>query len=313
VDAIRCCGLGRRYGSFVALEALDMTVPAGIVFGFLGKNGAGKTTTIRILTGLTRPSTGSGWVDGVETTSGSGAGRDRFGYLPEEPAFYPWMTPREYLDHIGRLFRMPREARARRAGELLEQVGLESAAERRITGFSRGMRQRLGLAQALMHEPRVLFLDEPASALDPAGRRDVLKLIEHLRGRVTIFFSSHLLTDVERVCDRIAVLHESRLLVEANKSDLLAQHATDVFVLELDAGSQPPEAFLSTLAQTPWVKKVSRDGAALRVRVSDVAEATRALLPLALSQGLVLSRYERIGPSLEDVFLSLSADEATDA
>lgn len=305
MDAIRCRGLSRRFGSFEALRSLDLSVPEGIVFGFLGKNGAGKTTTIRMLTGLTRPSAGSAWVDGVETTAGTGAGRDRFGYLPEEPAFYPWMTPREYLDHVGRLFRMPRQQRARRSGELLEQMGLSGVADRRIAGFSRGMRQRLGLAQALMHEPRVLFLDEPASALDPAGRRDVLHLIERLRGAMTVFFSSHLLADVERVCDRIAILHESRLLLEGPTSELLARHATDVFVLELDPESPPPDDFLVELSGARWVKRVAREGSVVRVQVGDLAEARRALLPLAVARGLVLSRYERARPSLEDVFLSL--------
>lgn len=307
VEAIRCQELSRRYGSFEALRSLDLRVGEGAVFGFLGKNGAGKTTAIRLLTGLSRPTSGSGWVDGVETTTGSGAGRDRFGYLPEEPAFYAWMTPREHLDHVGRLFRLPPEVRARRTRELLQQAGLDDAADRKITGFSRGMRQRLGLAQALVHEPRVLFLDEPTSALDPEGRRDVLELIERLRGSVTIFLSSHLLADVERVCDRIAILHEGRLLVEASTADLLARYATDTFVLELEPGSPPPEAFLSDLAGARWLHRVSRDGLAIRILARDVAEAGRAILPLAVSHGLVLSRYERVRPSLEEVFLSLDA------
>ncbi len=199
MNAISIEGLEKRYGTVRALDGLDLEVEPGTVFGFLGPNGAGKTTTIRILTGLSHAGAGHARVAGVEV----GAGDDRLahliGHLPEEPAFYTWMTPVEFLDHVGRIFGLRASQCRVRTQELLELVGLAEAGKRRIGGFSRGMRQRLGLAQALVNHPQVIFLDEPLSALDPAGRRDVLELITRLKGETTVLMSTHILADVERV------------------------------------------------------------------------------------------------------------------
>jgi len=167
--SIRIEGLRKVFGSFTALDSLSLSVEEGSVFGFLGPNGAGKTTTLRILTGLAHATSGKAWVAGKDMTSDGKDIAGKIGYLPEDPAFYPWMTPAEFLDYVGRVFQMSGAERSRRVKELITQAGLEEAAKRRIGGFSRGMRQRLGLAQALLNHPQVLFLDEPASALDPAG------------------------------------------------------------------------------------------------------------------------------------------------
>ena len=159
--AIRCEGLSKNYGNVKAVTALDLTIPRGTIFGFLGRNGAGKTTTIRLLTGLAHPTAGSAWIDGVETTNGNSTAREKFGYLPQDPSFYNWMTPQEYLDYAARLFSMAPSERKQRIDEILHQVGLADAARRRIGGFSGGMHQRLGIAQAMIHQPPVLLLDEP--------------------------------------------------------------------------------------------------------------------------------------------------------
>lgn len=308
MSAIRCIGLSRRYGEVEALKPLDLTVNKGSVFGFLGRNGAGKTTTIRLLTGLSRPTTGSAWVAGVKTTDGNDVAREKFGYLPEEPAFYTWMTPREYLDYIGRLFGLEPAARRHRADELLELVDLQGASNRRIGGFSRGMRQRLGLAQALIHRPPVLFLDEPTSALDPAGRRAVLELIDSLRGDTTVFLSSHILADVERVCELIGVIHEGQLLLMAEREELLTSYATNTVLLEFDRASLPlDEEILGQLREQPWITNIVEEEGSLRLSVSDQDNSKKELLPLLVSRGLILNRYEWVQPSLEEVFLSLSA------
>jgi ABC-2 type transport system ATP-binding protein len=304
--AIRCEGLTRFYGEVEALKALDLDVPVGSVFGFLGRNGAGKTTTIRLLTGLAQPTAGRAWVDGVETTNSNHTAQERFGYLPEEPAFYTWMTPREFLNYIGRIFRMPRAERGVRVDELLALVGLAEVANRRIAGFSRGMRQRLGLAQALIHRPPVLFLDEPTSALDPAGRREVLDLIGRLRGETTIFLSSHILADVERVCDTVGIVSHGRLLLEAPRDELLARYAADAVRLEFDDRWAPTEDFLGALRAQSWVREVAKENGVIRVSVHDIDEAKVALLPLIVAHDLILNRYEWVRPSLEEIFLSLS-------
>lgn len=308
MEAIRCVGLSRSYGPVEALKSLELTVAAGSVFGFLGRNGAGKTTTIRLLTGLAKPTAGSAWVAGVMTTDGDDAARETFGYLPEEPAFYTWMTPVDFLDYSGRLFNISTKDRQHRIGELLELTGLAGDSKRRIGGFSRGMRQRLGLAQALMHRPPVLFLDEPTSALDPAGRRAVLDLIGNLRGQTTVFLSSHILADVERVCDTIGVIHEGQLLLVEDRSRLLAKYAANVALIEFDAASLPVSgALLRELEQLPWAVTVTTDGPALRLTANDLSTAKKELIEIVARHGLILNRYEWVRPTLEDIFLTISA------
>lgn len=307
MNAIICQQLTKQYGQVKALQALDLEVPAGSIFGFLGRNGAGKTTTIRLLTGLARPTAGSAWIAGAEVTTADSPARAKVGYLPQAPAFYKWMTPVEYLDYAARLFQLDAPTRQQRIGEMLELAGLQDAAKRRIGGFSGGMVQRLGIAQALIHQPPVLLLDEPTSALDPAGRYEVLDLIQSLRGQVTVFFSSHILGDVERVCDRVGIIHQGKLLLVAERDELLAHYATDTIALEVAAESEPQlAAFTAVLHQQAWVSQVTQDGLTLRITVGDTAVSKQALLPLVVQHGLVLNRYEWIRPSLEEIFLKLS-------
>jgi ABC-2 type transport system ATP-binding protein len=305
--AIRCEGLSRSYGAVEALKPLNLEVPTGTVFGFLGRNGAGKTTTIRLLTGLARPTAGQAWVAGVETTDGEDTARSQFGYLPEEPAFYTWMTPLEFLDYIGKLFYIENNERRERIEELLVLTGLAEVKKRRIQGFSRGMRQRLGLAQALIHRPPVLFLDEPTSALDPAGRREVLNLIEQLRGETTIFLSSHILDDVERVCDTLGVIRQGELLLVTGRDELLGRYAPDTALVEFETeNGQLPPTLITNLQTEPWVDNVQLEDAALRVTVNDIKIGKESLFSFIAEQGIIVNHYEWLRPTLEDVFLALS-------
>lgn len=306
--AIRCESLSRRYGEVQALKLLDLEVPAGSIFGFLGRNGAGKTTTIRLLTGLAKPSSGRAWVHGVETTRADSAARRVFGYLPQNPSFYNWMTPREYLSYVGNLFVMDSATLERRVEEMLELVDLHDEGNRRIGGFSGGMIQRLGIAQALVHDPPVLFLDEPTSALDPAGRYAVLELIDRLRGAVTVFLSSHILGDVERVCDTVGIIRQGELILVSERDELLNRYASNVVALELDTESleRLPE-FVRALQEKAWVTGISGEGGQLRIVVGDVAAARRLLLPFVVDAGVQLARYEWVRPSLEEIFLGISA------
>lgn len=306
--AIRCEGLTRHYGDVIALQDLNLSVPYGSVFGFLGRNGAGKTTAMRLMVGLGHPTAGRAWIAGVETTNADSHAREKFGYLPQDPAFYSWMTPREYLDYAGRLFGMSAADRKQRIEEMLELVGLKDAARRKIGGFSGGMHQRMGIAQALLHRPPVLLLDEPTSALDPAGRYEVLDLLDKLRGAVTVFFSTHILADVERICDTIAIIHKGQLLLVAGRDELRERYPLNTAILELDAASPPwPETLIAGLQAQSWITGVTQDEAILRVVVNDVAHGKRALLPLVLQPGLTLTRYEWVRPTLEEIFLKVSA------
>jgi ABC-2 type transport system ATP-binding protein len=309
MTTIRIEELRKTFGEVRALDGLTLTVEPGSVFGFLGPNGAGKTTTIRILTGLARPTAGRAWVTGVEVAVKAANHHQvarHIGYLPQEPTFYPWMTAREFLEYVGRVFGLSARESQTRAQGLLELVELTEAAKRRVGGFSGGMRQRLGLAQALINQPEVLFLDEPVSGLDPAGRRGVLQLIERLRGQCTVFMSTHILADVERVCDTVGIINRGKLVTEAPQEELIERYAVPAFEIEAESEfSEQIKAWAETLRKTNWVESVSTGGRTARVVVSDVETAKRELMASAVQSGLVLIRYEMVRPSLEDVFLRL--------
>jgi ABC-2 type transport system ATP-binding protein len=302
--------LHKHYGNVHALDGLTMTVEAGSIFGFLGPNGAGKTTTLRILTGLAHPTSGRASIAGVDVASDGRTLSQRIGYMPEEPAFYPWMTPFEFLDYLGRLHGLEVAGRLSRTKELLEMVNLVEAGKRRIAGFSRGMRQRLGLASLLVHKPEVLLLDEPVSALDPAGRKEVLDLIEGLRGQCTVLMSSHILADVERVCNVVGIIDKGRMIVQSPRQALMERYARPVFEAEAEDHAAL-ERWSGMIKKEKWATAVSVDGSILRVTVNDLAVARRELLAGAVSQGIALRRYEEVRPSLEDVFLQLTGTEAT--
>jgi ABC-2 type transport system ATP-binding protein len=305
MTAIQTENLQKFYGQVHALDGLSLQVEAGSIFGFLGPNGAGKSTTIRLLTGLARPSGGQAWVAGVEVSRSQQVAA-RIGYLPEEPAFYNWMTPPEFLDHVARLFGFKAMDRKNRTRELLEQVGLSEVRKRRIGGFSRGMRQRLGLAQAMYNHPEVLFLDEPVSALDPAGRKEVLDLIRQLRQQSTVFMSTHILADVERVCDTVGIINRGRLVVEARQDELLSRYTIPAFELECDPGLEETfKGWCDSLKSAEWTSSVVVSGSTARIIVKDVAQARQALLARVVEAGLALRRFEIVTPSLEDIFLRL--------
>jgi len=296
-------GLTKRYRLDVALDHLDLDVPAGCVFGFLGPNGAGKTTTLRLLTGLARPTEGSATVAGIDATTGGRALAERIGALDQDPRYYGWMTGRELLVFVGRLHGLDGIALRSRVDEVLESIGLIDAANRRIGGYSGGMRQRLGIGQAMLPRPSVLFLDEPVSSLDPAGRRDVLELIGRLRGTCTVFMSTHILNDVERVCDRVGILNHGRLVTEAPMEELLASHARPI--LELDPEPDQDAALVATVRGQAWTRDVRVDHGLVRVFVTDADRAATEMLPLVVASGVRLGRFERVRPTLEDVFLAL--------
>jgi ABC-2 type transport system ATP-binding protein len=308
--AVVCRGLSKRYGDVAALVDLDLEVPAGTVFGFLGPNGAGKTTTLRLLTGLAAPTAGTATVAGIEVRPGA-TGRVPCGYLDQDPRFYGWMRGRELLALVADLHGLRGAERAARIDEALQLVDLADAAGRRIGGYSGGMRQRLGLAAALLPRPAVLFLDEPVSALDPAGRHDLLGLIAGLRGRTTVFMSTHILNDVERVCDRVAILDHGRLIADAAVDALLARHAAPVYRIEAEPGADVPLAALAAaLAQEHAVTSVTRDGLAVRVEVADPVVGGPVLYAAIARSGLAPIAVERQRPTLEDVFLSIVAGDS---
>ena len=305
MTAIRVEGLRKAFRQVQALDGLSLEVASGTVFGFLGPNGAGKTTTLRILAGLARPDAGGAWV-GDHPVGPESPARRALGYLPEEPHFYTWMTATEFLrDFVAGLFGIPPTRARQRTAELLDLVGLKDVARRRIAGFSRGMRQRLGLAQALMNEPRVVLLDEPVSALDPAGRRDMLLLIEALRSKAAVLMSTHILDDVERICDTVGIIDHGRMVALDERQALLERYATPWLQVEFRSETARVAAWAEALRSAPGVAEVTVSEARVRIRLETADGTDQKILGLALASGMPIETFEHANPTLEDVFLRL--------
>ena len=312
--AVAARALTKRFGGdagVLAVDSLDLDVPAGSVFGLLGPNGAGKTTTLRLLTGLATATSGTTIVDGTTVDPRDPGARHAIGVLDQDPRYYGWMTGRELVELAGRLQGLGAMDARTRATAVLDQVGLAEAARRRIAGYSGGMRQRLGIAQALVAEPNLLILDEPVSSLDPEGRRDLLALIADLRERATIIFSTHVLSDVERICDRIAILDHGRLVTEGPLDELLARYALPLYRLDPEPGQSGAVATLvARLRALPWVDRVAEESGAIVVSVTDADVASAGLLPVVVESGVRLATFERVRPDLEGVFLRLVGRDA---
>lgn len=301
--AVELSGLTKRYGASSALAGLNLAVPRGSTFGFLGPNGAGKTTTIRILLGLTRATGGSARVLGLDPAAQARDVHARVGYLPDVPAFYPWQRATEFVALAGRLSGLTGADLSRRVGAVVELAGL-AGIRTKIGGFSRGMKQRLGIAQALVASPDLLILDEPTSALDPIGRHDVLATIENLKGHTTVFFSSHDLADVQRVCDRVAIIGKGRLVTE-DTTDGIRATMRDASVLRVELAT---DADLPALVgNEPWLADAPtpEQPRCWLVRVNDLTAAQLRLPQLLADAGLGLARLETSEPTLEDAFVRL--------
>jgi len=299
--------LGKTYKKVQALQSLDLKVQQNSIFGFLGPNGAGKTTTIKLLLGLIRPSTGSATVFGMDTIRQSVDIRTRVGYLPQEPHFYEYMTARETLRFVAScFFKGPKKAIEDRINEMLEMVDLTDKADRPIKTFSGGERQRLGIAQAQVNYPDLLILDEPAASLDPLGRRDVLEVMSKLRKYTTVFYSTHILDDVQRVSDTVVILNKGQLVAQGPIEELLAGSEGVVYIVhirgEVDAARK------LVLAQ-PWVSGIT-DGqhngdSAWQVSVSDPLAAEAQLLKLLVNGPVLVTEFRRKQYELEDVFMQV--------
>jgi ABC-2 type transport system ATP-binding protein len=291
-----------------ALTDLAIDVPAGSIYGFLGPNGAGKSTTIKILAGLTRPTRGSAAVAGIPIQAGA-AYRREVGYLAQEPRFYDWMTGRETLRFVSSLY--PPERRATENGVLttLARVGLGDAADRRTADYSGGMRQRLGIAQALIGRPSVLLLDEPVSSLDPIGRREVLELMAELKGETTVFYSTHILEDVQRVSDHVAILDRGRLVRAQPTADLLASFDQDQLRVVIGGAVDGTAVGLASLAGVLGVELAERDGDirnfVVRVQPDAAGAVQAAITAFAAERQLTVIENHVVRLGLEDAFLRL--------
>lgn len=293
--------VSKRFGSRKVLDDLTMTVREHSVFGFIGKNGAGKTTTMKLIAGFLRPDAGEITACGARVRFGASPKSLSVGYLPDVPEFYPYMTPKEYLHLCGRLSGLPSAEFEAQTAELLSLVGLDGAG-RRIRGFSRGMKQRLGIAQALLGKPRLLLCDEPTSALDPAGRREVLDIIKSISRDTTVLFSTHILSDVERVCDAIGILDGGRLVLEGALDEVRGSYRADrLLVAPQEADSLG--ALAQGLSALPEVRAAQAAAEAVILTVGDPETARREVLSYLSAGDIPIAKYELLEPGLEQVFL----------
>jgi ABC-2 type transport system ATP-binding protein len=280
-----------------ALDALCLEVREGEIFGFLGPNGAGKSTTIKLLMHLLHPTSGTARILGQSVDSVSM--HQHIGYLPENPYFYDYLTPRELLTYVGRLFGLRRKDLSNKVEALIEDVGLSRAANLQLRKFSKGMVQRIGIAQALINDPKIVFLDEPMSGLDPLGRMDVRRIIMALKARgVTVFFSSHILPDVEAICDRVAILNRGRLQEQGALEAILKVRIEGHEVIL----SGWTDSILGEIKQ--WCDEIRPMGDRLHLRVTNKENMER-LLAFAFSNKLELISLNPIRQSLEDYFQSI--------
>lgn len=294
--------LHKKFGPVHALKGINLQVRKGEIYGFIGKNGAGKSTTMNIMAGLSKPLSGSCVVNGISVSKIRHPGELSIGYLPEAPSFYSWMTAKESLLYLDN----PQKRQSKAAAdvqEMLSWVGLADVANRKIGGFSRGMKQRLGLCQILMHNPQLLILDEPSSALDPEGRSDILRLIQELNqmGK-TIIFSTHILSDVEKICHTVGMIAQGQMILEMPLNEMLRHNVTPIFQMELsDPVQQETTRKLLSSAAIVDIKQPTPDR--LQITVHEETEGSKAIIAWAAAQQLAIQSLALKKQNLEDLFI----------
>jgi ABC-2 type transport system ATP-binding protein len=297
MDMLRITGLYKRFGDKEVLKGLDLTVPEGSIFGFIGVNGAGKTTAMKTVLGLLKADGGEIYVNGERVVYGQTATNRHIGYLPDVPEFYGFMTAPEYLDFCGEISGMSKTETAGRRDELLTLVGLQDE-KHRVGGFSRGMKQRLGIAQALLNRPKLLICDEPTSALDPVGRKEILDILLLVREQTTVLFSTHILSDVERVCTDVALLNNGVVEIQGSMSEIKTRFRTDGYTLET-ANEADRNAILLAF---PTVKAAEGNVLTLTEQDTPVFDVLR----FVADQQIPLLKWERSEPTLESLFMEVT-------
>lgn len=297
MDVLTIQSLKKNFGSKEVLGGLDLSVPEHSIFGFIGKNGAGKTTTMKAILGLLKADSGEIHVMGEKVRFGQTNTNRHIGYLPDVPEFYSYMTPHEYLALCGEVCGMSKADIVARSNELLELVGLEQE-RHRIKGFSRGMKQRLGIAQALLNRPKLLICDEPTSALDPAGRKEILDILLAVKEQTTVFFSTHILSDVERICTEAAFLNDGKSAMQGTISELRNKRSSNGFMIEMEK-----KEVTDTLTEA--FRELQRTEENVLVYQGEEDHFFDIMKYISENKVPIL-RIERIEPTLESLFLEVT-------
>jgi ABC-2 type transport system ATP-binding protein len=310
--ALRTQHLTKVYGQLIAVNDLDLEVPSGAIYGLLGPNGAGKTTTLRLLLGLQRPTAGQAEVFGQPAGVNATSVRRQIGYLPTHPSFPGHLYPIEYLDLLGQLCRMPAELRRPRLTSLLRAVGLGSATEQRIQTFSTGMRTRLGIAASLLADPPLLLWDEPTAGLDPAARRFTLNLIRDLARTRTILVATHILSDIDQICDHVGVMLEGRMIFSGTMQAMKRRMCLDEFCLEVEGDDESVQRLTAQAAGLQTVTVAFRPPRTLVVQTGDGhsrAAALAEVLHLVDAAGCCLHAIHSGQNETESAYLQLLQED----
>jgi len=297
MDILELLHVSKAFGDKKVIDDVSFCVPEHTIFGFIGQNGAGKTTTMKMILGLMRADDGEIYVNGKKVSFGQNETNPYIGYLPDVPEFYGFMTSMEYLALCGGITGMDEKEIADRSKELLELVGLADI-EKRIHGFSRGMKQRLGIAQALLNRPKLLICDEPTSALDPVGRKEILDILYSVKEYTTVLFSTHILSDVERICDEIAFLNNGRIAMQGSLEELKAVRKEER--LEIDFYSEEDaEVFWAEFPKGIRMdkEKIVYDG--------QTREDMTGILNFLAENNMIVRRFELLEPDLEELFMEV--------
>jgi ABC-2 type transport system ATP-binding protein len=296
---IQVKNLEKTFKETKVIKGLNFDLEPGKCVALIGANGAGKTTTLKMLSGLLKPSKGSIRFEGGKKGDDI---RKLIGYLPQHPVFHEWMTASEFLEYTGKLSGLSSREAKLRSDELLELVGIADAKNRRIGKYSGGMKQRLGIAQAIIHRPKLIILDEPVSALDPFGRREVLELLEKLKQEATVLFSTHILNDAEEVCESILFLHNGEIIESGTMDEFREKYQQSKIDLVF---KESPEVYLDSISDHPEIISVQIEGTKASILVNDLNAVKELVLNLAVQKDWPLYKYEISSITLEDVFMKV--------
>lgn len=303
MDILNIEHLHKSFGNNQVIKDLSFSVPEHSVFGFLGQNGAGKTTTMKMVLGLLKPDAGNITVCGEPVHYGETKTNRFIGYLPDVPEFYNYMNAKEYLRMCGDITGMSVADIKAKAKELLTLVGLETVSKR-IGSYSRGMKQRLGIAQALLNDPVLLICDEPTSALDPIGRIEILDILQRVKGKTTVIFSTHILSDVERVCDRVAVLHEGKLALSGTLTDIKLKHKQDGIRVDFST-HEDLETLISSERLSPYLLGSEQTELGVTLHTHDVLKTESEVIAILAKENILPTRLEVLEPTLESLFIEV--------